>query len=180
VTTSADTRAEEIEAHILSRISRPPSTAKGQVLVVGVDRMLTALARCCKPAPPDLIKGFVTKGRGVSVHRADCQTLARMLQHAPERLIQTEWGPQTAAGDQAARYLVDITVVGQARPDLLRDIAEILAREKIPLVRLDSFPKGETVTLSATVQVINGAQLSKALLMLQDISGVSTASRTSS
>jgi GTP pyrophosphokinase len=62
----AEISAEEV---ILSKIAKPKTAAKGQVLVVGVDRMLTALARCCKPAPPDGICGFVTRGRGVSVHR---------------------------------------------------------------------------------------------------------------
>ena len=172
---SAEQRAEAAEETILSRIAKPKQSGKGQILVVGVDRMLTALARCCKPAPPDSILGFVTKGRGVSVHRADCATLARMSRDAPERLIQTEWG--AAESSDEARYLVDVTLSARTRPDLLRDIAEILAREKIPLVRLDSFPKADRVTMALTLQVLDGHQLARALLLLREITGVESAGR---
>lgn len=164
--------AEEL---ILSKITKPKAASKGQVLVVGVDRMLTALARCCKPAPPDVIKGFVTRGRGVSVHRAQCPTFARMSKDAPERVIETEWGSPKQVAD--ARYLVDAVVTAKSRADLVRDIAEVLAREKIPLARMDSFPKGEHVTLMLSLQVADGGQLSRALSMIRDLSGVVSAQR---
>ncbi|MBU3725281.1 MAG: bifunctional (p)ppGpp synthetase/guanosine-3',5'-bis(diphosphate) 3'-pyrophosphohydrolase [Burkholderiaceae bacterium] len=165
--------AEEL---ILSKITKPKEASKGQVLVVGVDRMLTALARCCKPAPPDVIKGFVTRGRGVSVHRASCVTFARMAQDAPERVIETEWGNPKQAAD--ARYLVDAVVVAKSRAELVRDIAEVLAREKVPLARMDSFPKGEQVTMNLSLQVADGGQLGRALSMIRDISGVVSAQRS--
>ena len=63
------------------------AAADGGVLVVGVDRLLTQLAKCCKPVPPDPIRGFVTRGRGVSVHREDCASLKRLAERSPERLI---------------------------------------------------------------------------------------------
>jgi (p)ppGpp synthase/HD superfamily hydrolase len=148
---------------------------KGQVLVVGVDRMLTALARCCKPAPPDVIKGFVTRGRGVSVHRDNCATFMRMAQDAPERVIDTEWGQSSAI--EPARYLMDMVLVARSRPDLLRDVAEVLAREKIPMAKLNSFPKGDTITMVMTLQVIDGAQLERALVLLNDMPGAISARR---
>jgi GTP pyrophosphokinase len=168
----AEISAEEL---ILSKIVKPKTASKGQVLVVGVDRMLTALARCCKPAPPDVIKGFVTRGRGVSVHREHCPTFERMARDAPERVIETEWG--TPKDPAEAGYLVDVTVVARSRTELIRDIAEVLAREKTPLARMDSFPKGDVVTLSLTLQVTDGDQLQRALSMLRDITGVSAAQR---
>ncbi len=164
--------AEEL---ILSKIAKPKAASKGPVLVVGVDRMLTALARCCKPAPPDAIKGFVTRGRGVSVHRESCPTFARMANDAPERVIDTEWGTPKDAAD--ARYVVDATVVAKSRAELLRDIAEVLAREKVPLARMDSFPKGDMITMALSLQVIDGEQLKRALALLRDVTGVISAQR---
>jgi GTP pyrophosphokinase len=166
---------EASEKMILARLTKPRSSSKGQVLVVGVDRMLTALARCCKPAPPDEIVGFVTRGRGVGVHRVNCTTFARMAKEAPERVIQTAWGKPPEASD--VRYLVDVSVVAKSREHLLRDLAEVLAREKIPLVRIDSFPKADLVTLAMTLQVTDGGQLNRALLMLRDLTGVASAQR---
>lgn len=168
----AEISAEEL---ILSKITKPRTSSKGQVLVVGVDRMLTALARCCKPAPPDAIKGFVTRGRGVSVHREQCATFMRMAKDAPERVIDTEWGKPKDPTE--SRYLVDAMVVAKSRTELIRDIAEVLAREKIPLARMDSFPKGDLLTLSLTLQVADGEQLKRALSMLRDVTGVMSAAR---
>ena len=73
--------------------SRPSAPAGGSgILVVGVENLLTALGKCCKPAPPDPIVGFVTRGKGVSIHRASCKNFAEMRSKAPERVIVTEWG----------------------------------------------------------------------------------------
>jgi GTP pyrophosphokinase len=164
--------AEEL---ILSKIAKPKAASKGRVLVVGVDRMLTALARCCKPAPPDSIKGFVTRGRGVSVHRESCPTFQRLQAQAPERVIETDWG--TPKDPQDSRYLVDAAIVARTRQDLLKDVAEILAREKIPMAKMDSFPKADRVTLMLTLQVGDGEQLKRALAMLAEVPGVISATR---
>ena len=67
------------------------------MLIVGVDRLLTQLANCCKPVPPDPIRGFVTRGKGVSVHREDCASLKRLAERSPERLIEAQWGKSPRA-----------------------------------------------------------------------------------
>src|SRR5918911_1001665 len=83
---------------------RPRTAAKSGVLVVGgVDRLMTQLAKCCKPVPPDAIRGFVTRGKGVSVHREDCPSLRRLAEAQPERLIDAQWG------ETAGSYTVDMT-----------------------------------------------------------------------
>jgi GTP pyrophosphokinase len=169
----AEISAEEL---ILSKLAKPKQESKGQVLVVGVDRMLTALARCCKPTPPDMIKGFVTRGKGVSVHREHCPTFLRMAKDAPERVIETAWGSPSAGAE--TRYLVDTSVVARARSDLIRDLAEMLARERVPMVRMDSFPKGDMTTLVMTLQVIDGDQLKRVLSLLSDVKGVTSACRS--
>ncbi|HWZ46654.1 MAG TPA: bifunctional (p)ppGpp synthetase/guanosine-3',5'-bis(diphosphate) 3'-pyrophosphohydrolase, partial [Herbaspirillum sp.] len=89
-----------------SRASSVVQGAKSGVLVVGTDGLLTQLARCCKPAPPDEIVGFITRGKGVSIHRSNCKNFAAMSNKAPERVIQTTWG---APGDTV--YPVDIFVL---------------------------------------------------------------------
>src|SRR5262249_10909232 len=99
------------------------------VLVVGVDRLMTALARCCKPAPPDRISGFITKGRGVSIHRRECTSLAHMARRFPERIIEAQWGERGARS-----YPVDIVVRGNDRQGLLRDVSEALARQKANVI----------------------------------------------
>lgn len=160
---------------LISRMTRPGPQSGGRVLVVGVDRMLTALARCCKPAPPDEIRGFVTRGRGVSVHRVGCATFARMAMHSPERIIETQWGASAASTD--TRYLVDVMLLARPRQELVRDIAEVLARERIPLARMDSSPRPDTLSISLTLQILDGEQLRRALSMLRDIAGVVSAQR---
>ena len=105
------------------------AAAKGGVLVVGMDSLLTQLARCCKPVPPDPVRGFVTRGKGVSVHREDCPALKRLAEAQPERLIDASWGKGGGLGEAA--YAVEIGVTATDRRGLLRDIGDALAREKI-------------------------------------------------
>ncbi len=102
---------------VLLRKPRSNAAGKGGVLVVGVDSLLTQLAKCCKPAPPDAISGFVTRGKGVSVHRADCSNLRNMVGRSGDRVIEVQWGtasgakaPEGAAGQGGPVYPVDISV----------------------------------------------------------------------
>ncbi len=115
----------ESEPVVPTRQSKAAGAGSG-ILVVGVDRLLTGLARCCKPAPPDPIVGFVTRGKGVTIHRALCSNVARMRAAQPERLITANWG---APRDEV--FPVDIVVEAMDRQGLLRDISEVLSREKI-------------------------------------------------
>src|SRR5438874_3027989 len=104
---------------------RSATAATGVLVVGGVDRLMTQLAKCCKPVPPDAIRGFVTRGKGVSVHREDCSSLKRLAEAQPERLIDAQWG------DAGGSYTVDMAVTATDRRGLLRDIGDALAREKI-------------------------------------------------
>ena len=92
-------------------LHRPRSEAgggRGGVLVVGMDSLLTTLARCCRPAPPDAITGFVTRGRGVAVHRRDCSNLRHMAEVSPDRVIEVAWGQPRQ--DHNAVYPMDVVV----------------------------------------------------------------------
>jgi GTP pyrophosphokinase len=82
----------EEDAFTPVRKARGHDSSRGGVLVVGVDSLMTQLAKCCKPAPPDEIGGFVTRGKGVSVHRCDCSNFREMMAKSPERVIEVDWG----------------------------------------------------------------------------------------
>src|ERR671935_290076 len=105
---------------------RTAGASRSGVLVVGgVDRLMTQLAKCCKPVPPDPIRGFVTRGKGVSVHREDCPSLKRLAERQPERLIDAQWG------ESAGTYTVDMLITATDRRGLLRDIGDAPRRGRI-------------------------------------------------
>ena len=142
------------------------------ILVAGVERLLTQLAHCCKPAPPDRISGFVTKGRGVSVHRRDCTSLARLVERFPERIIGADWGKR---GAQA--YPVDIVVRGNDRQGLLRDVTETLVREKTNVIAAKTQTRNDIASMYFTVEVEDIDQLQRALSAIEDVRGVLAAAR---
>ncbi|MDO8248088.1 MAG: bifunctional (p)ppGpp synthetase/guanosine-3',5'-bis(diphosphate) 3'-pyrophosphohydrolase, partial [Rhodoferax sp.] len=135
--------------------------AKGGVLVVGVDSLMTQLAKCCKPAPPDAICGFVTRGKGVSVHRTDCSNLREMVAKNGERVIEVEWGlPKTAT---TAVYPVDVAIEAADRQGLLRDISEVFTKEKMNVIGVQTQSVKGTAWMTFTVEVSNSGRLAKVL-----------------
>jgi len=147
------------------------------VLVVGVDALLTQLARCCRPAPPDAISGFVTRGKGVSIHRDDCPMFLRMAARAPERVLQTAWSADVLGGRGASVYPVDLTIEAQDRQGLLRDISEVFAREKMNVVGVKTMSRRNAAFMQFTVEVSNAAQVQRACTLLGEVSGVVRAAR---
>jgi GTP pyrophosphokinase len=145
---------------------------KGGVLVVGVDSLMTQMARCCRPVPPDEIIGFVTRGRGVSVHRAGCANAASLVDRHPERLIEVAW---SAAPD--AVYPVDVAVLAQDRSGLLRDISEVFAREKLNVVGVNTLSRRGEAQMSFTVEVTDAPALRRALAQIAEVGGVYSARR---
>ena len=165
---------------IVARRSRSePAADKGGVLVVGVESLLTTLARCCRPAPPDAIGGFVTRGKGVAIHRADCSNLLHMAQKSPERLIAVAWG--TRRGDAPAAYAVDLLVEAEDRQGLLRDISELLAKEKMNVVGVHTQSvkdvRGRTAWMTFTVEVADTLRLAAVLAQVGRVPGVRRARR---
>ncbi|SAK67209.1 GTP pyrophosphokinase [Caballeronia pedi] len=147
------------------------------VLVVGVDALLTQLARCCRPAPPDPIAGFVTRGKGMSIHRTDCATFERMAQRSPERVLHTTWSAEVMNGRGSSVYPVDLSVESADRQGLLRDISEVFAREKINVIGVKSQSRRNIAYMQFTVEVSNAAQIQRACTLLGEIQGVIRASR---
>ncbi|MCP2515872.1 bifunctional (p)ppGpp synthetase/guanosine-3',5'-bis(diphosphate) 3'-pyrophosphohydrolase [Achromobacter mucicolens] len=147
-------------------------SGKSGVLVVGVGSLLTQLARCCRPAPPDAISGFVTRGRGVSIHRRDCHSYLALAAREPERVIEVAWG-ETAD----TFYPVDISVRAHDRSGLLRDLSEVFARLRLNVVGVNTQSKQSLAHMVFTVEVRGGESLSRALDALAEVPGVSSATR---
>ncbi len=159
----------EIEGRVYaSGVSNVGRTGKSGVLVVGVDALLTQLARCCRPAPPDVISGFVTRGRGVSIHRSDCPSYAALARRHPERLIPVDWGD---TGE--ALYPVDISIHAQQSPTLLRDLSEIFAKQRLNVVSINTHSRRSLAHLVVTIEVKSGDQIARALAALNELAGVS-------
>ncbi len=172
----SDSDAAALAAIERARHSQRAASDDG-VLVVGVDLLMTQLAKCCRPVPPDPIVGFVTLGRGVSVHRADCATLARMAQRAPERVIETGWGERRAGADHVRGYPVDVVVRAADRPGLLRDVTELFARERMNVVAGSTLTRAQVARMQFTVEVADAAALAKTLLAIGEVKGVFEARR---
>ena len=156
---------------VLTRKSRASGSGSG-ILVVGVDRLMTGLARCCKPAPPDPIVGFVTRGKGVTIHRASCANLARVRREQPERLIESDWGE---ARDEV--FPVDIVVEATDRPGLLRDLSEIFSKEKINVTAVNTLSRQHLARMGFTLEVRSLAELKRALAEASEVKGVLSARR---
>ncbi|APW46497.1 RelA/SpoT family protein [Rhodoferax antarcticus] len=148
---------------------------KGGLLVVGVDSLMTQMAKCCKPAPPDAICGFVTRGKGVSVHRKDCSNLKEMVAKNGERLIEVEWGVAQAVSGSV--YPVDVAVQAHDRQGLLRDISEVFTKEKMNVIGVQTQSIKGTAWMTFTVEVSDSGRLHKVLGLVAELPGVNSARR---
>ena len=147
----------------------------GGVLVVGVDSLMTQLAKCCKPAPPDLIGGFITRGRGVSVHRVDCSNLRNMVRRSGDRCIEVAWD-EPAAGSTPL-YPVDVAVQAVDRQGLLRDISEVFTKERMNVIGVQTQSLRGIAWMTFTVEVPGSGSLNRVLAVVGDLPGVRTARR---
>ena len=162
----------ELPEPVLQRKPKAGDSQSG-VMVVGVSNLMTQLARCCKPAPPDAISGFVTRGKGISIHRADCKSFLTLAEKHPERVIDTSWGH--ASSD--AVYAVDVLIQAQDRHALLRDISDVFAREKINVVGVKTQSSKGEARMQFTAEVKDAGTLAKALQSIREVTGVLEARR---
>jgi len=171
-----DGSAEIVKPELPDIILRKSKVKAGQgdVLVVGVDSLLTQLSRCCRPVPPDPISGFVTRGRGVSIHRQDCSTFKQLLARAPERVVVTEWGNQT---ESKSLFPVDLALMAVDRQGLLRDISEVFSRLKINVTGVKTQSRKGIASMQFTVEVPSTNGLQTAVSALLEVKGVTEARR---
>ena len=150
---------------------------EGGVLVVGVESLLTQLSRCCRPAPPDAIGGYVTRGKGVAIHRSTCPNFRHMAETTPERVIAVAWGD---AGKDAA-YPVDVVVEAADRPGLLRDISEVFAKDKVNVTGVHTQSvrgaAGRTAYMTFTVELPDATRLAAVLRAVAQVPGIRHARR---
>ncbi|MBL8361684.1 MAG: bifunctional (p)ppGpp synthetase/guanosine-3',5'-bis(diphosphate) 3'-pyrophosphohydrolase [Rubrivivax sp.] len=162
-------------------LRRPRSDGRGGVLVVGVESLMTTLARCCRPAPPDAIVGFVTRGKGVAIHRRDCANFRHMAETHGERVIDVEWGVPEAKGGKESVYPLDVSIEAADRPALLRDVSEVFAKEKMNVIGVKTISTrdadGRTARMTFTVEAPDAAQLTQVLAQITRVPGVRHARR---
>lgn len=167
-----DDAAEQEKSEVHTSRSRAKSSSGG-ILVVGVDKLATGLAKCCKPVPPDPIVGFVTRLKGITIHRADCANVLRMEATEPRRIIAADWG-EAAASDV---FSVQIEVIASDRQGLLRDISDVLARAKINVTAVNTLTKDYVAKMKFTAEVKSIDQLKTALAQVTQVKGIQSARR---
>ena len=155
-------------AKLKKRSKSEDHTGKGALLVVGMDSLLTQLARCCKPAPPDAIQGFVTRGKGVSIHRQNCPNFKQLLVKDADRVIQVQWGK----AQTQAFYPVDVALEAYDRQGLLRDISEVFAKERMNVVGVQTQTIKGLAWMTFTVEVQDSSKVEKVLAIVKEVKGV--------
>lgn len=168
---------EEIDPQSL--ISQPSQVKKAKVdsngiMVSGVGNLLTHMAKCCQPVPGDEIAGFITQGRGISIHRHDCEQMANLLAHQPERLVDVEWGIVDKQSFDAT-----ILIIGNDRQGLLRDISTIISNERISIMGLESQTDSQNQNMKMMIKltVSNHEALSKLCTKLKQLDDVAEVQR---
>jgi len=159
----------------LKKAKPSDKASQSGVLVVGIDSLLTQLSKCCKPAPPDDIRGFVTRGKGVSIHRADCGNFRQMAIRSIDRVIDVAWGQSASA--QALVYPVDVNIEALDRQGLLRDISEVFAKDKMNVIGVQTQSVKDLAWMTFTVEVGDSRRLQKVLGLVKEVRGVRTAKR---
>jgi GTP pyrophosphokinase len=170
-----DTTNQHPDAPLIKPPTQDHKKTGGGVLVVGVDSLMTQLAGCCKPAPPDPICGFVTRGKGVSVHRADCPNVRGFKAHNPERVIDVQWGQSRA--EKAPVYPVDVIVQAVDRQGLLRDVSEVFLKEKTNVIGVQSQTARDVAWMTFTVETSDATRLQQVLGQVAMLPGVRSARR---
>jgi GTP pyrophosphokinase len=153
---------------------KPQATGAAGFRILGVGNLLTSTARCCSPVPNDPIVGYITRGRGVTIHRQDCGNVLRLKGDDRDRLIEVEWGVSGEAG-----YLVDIMVEAYDRSGLLRDITAVLANDKINLsgVNTATDERDGIARMNLTLEISDIGQLSRVLSQIGQLPNVVEARR---
>ena len=166
-------QAVPVSENTIVKKSKIASGSKNGVLVDGEGGLLTVLARCCKPAPPDLIAGFVTREKGVSIHRECCPDFQHLARKSPEKVVPASW----AELDSGQIFAIDIEVRAQDRNGLLRDVSDCLARHKVNVTAVHTQTRGLEASMRFTLEVRQVNELPRVLANLAEVKGVSGVSR---
>ena len=171
--TLIEPQAVPVSENTIVKKSKIASGSRNGVLVDGEGGLLTVLARCCKPAPPDLIAGFVTREKGVSIHRECCPDFQHLARKSPEKVVPASW----AELDSGQIFAIDIEVRAQDRNGLLRDVSDCLARHKVNVTAVHTQTRGLEASMRFTLEVRQVNELPRVLANLAEVKGVSGVSR---
>ncbi|PKH20000.1 GTP diphosphokinase [Enterobacterales bacterium CwR94] len=174
---SAEEEDQEALRQLTQKSHQPQGRSKkesGRVVVEGVGNLMHHIARCCQPIPGDDIVGFITQGRGISIHRADCDQLSELISHAPERIVDAVWGESYSSG-----YSLVVRVTANDRSGLLRDITTILANEKVNVLGVSSRSdtKKQLATIDMDIEIYNQQVLGRVIARLNQVPDIIDAKR---
>ena len=166
---------QQMDLHLSAPQERVPNSAgRDDIRIKGVGRLLTTMAKCCQPVPGDPIVGYITVGRGVSIHRQDCMNLLQLEDMEPNRIIEVSWGYEADSS-----YGVSIEIQAYDREGLLRDITTVLANEKVNVTGVNSFsdPQDNIATITIAMEVSNLASLGQVLAKIKQLPNIIDARR---
>ncbi|MDR1521761.1 MAG: bifunctional (p)ppGpp synthetase/guanosine-3',5'-bis(diphosphate) 3'-pyrophosphohydrolase [Streptococcaceae bacterium] len=150
---------------------------EGEIIIQGVDNLMVRLSHCCNPVPGDSIVGYITKGRGISIHRKDCQSLANQKQVA-QRLIEVEWEEKSIVAPFKKNYATDLNIYGFNRSNLLNDVLQAISSTTKNLVRVNARPtKNKMAIIHITVGVQNKDHLKQLVEKIKSISDIYSVKR---
>jgi GTP pyrophosphokinase len=166
---------DEIDPRLLQRSSNNKKPSSDAIIVDGVGNLMTSMAGCCHPVPGDDIVGYITVGRGISVHRSNCEQLHALLNDNPERTVEVAWGEKAGSG-----YKVNVHIQAQDRTGLLRDITTLLANERVSVMGMKTHTDYKTLTayIDLEMELLNLDSLSKVLSKLSQMNDVISVERT--
>jgi GTP pyrophosphokinase len=161
-------KTEQLDLKLTSHRKKPYDT-ESDIQILGVGKLKTQVAKCCKPLPGDPIGGYITVGRGVTVHRLDCLTFLNLREFEPNRIIEVSWG-----GAPAAVYPVDIEIEAYDRSGLLRDITQVLSASKSDVLSLNTLSNRNenTATMNVTVEISSLEQLARLLAQIRNLPNI--------
>lgn len=175
----SDTDKEEdlskiISAKTVNALAEQRKRKKSGIIVDGVSNLVTHISKCCQPIPGDDIVGFITHGRGISIHRSDCEQLKRLIEAETDRMVKVSWGDTDSKG-----YSVTIRVIGQNYSGFLRDITTVIANEKMNVLGLRSrvARKQDLLIIDIDLMIGNAVALDKTIKAIRAMSLVNSAER---
>ena len=168
--------AEQEDEAVLKQLNKNShqKAQNGQVIIEGVGNLMHSIARCCQPIPGDPIVGYITQGRGISIHKADCEQLFELQSLNPTRVVEAQWGSYAGEG-----LSLTIRIIANDRNGLLRDVSAIMANEKVNVLsvasRIDA--KHSLAIINMEIQMNNVAMLNKILARITLLDDVIEARR---
>ncbi len=168
--------AEQADEAVLKQLNKHQNqkAKNGQIIIDGVGNLMHSIARCCQPIPGDPIVGYITQGRGISIHKSDCEQLFELQSSNPERVVGAQWGSNYTQG-----LSLSVRVIANDRNGLLRDVSAVMANEKVNVLAVSSRSdtKRGIATIDMEIELNNVDMLQKILTRLAQLDDVIEAKR---